>query len=400
MPPIQQTPAVRRRSVGRPRKAPPVIVQNKNEAAQYRYQAYQPSSTSPKSPRTINSRIQKSTSPQSPRAARAGTTRSGRRYSPATPPRQEFIFETQYGQSQPYNTALDHRRAQAQEAQVAAHAEAQRRALATQHQHQLDDARAQLQPQSEPRRRASAARRLSRARNIYTSDPLSRPILYNADTNGPTQILYHSDPNATLSALRSPDRSKFLHRQARIDDPHSPTNAWSGFGEDAELPARSYGAAVELAGKGYCGARVVGMGRGRGLRLLERRGTLDCLSGEERRELVAWWGAKYGGGGGSGSGEVVGAETSVASAGSSSSSRGRKGRSKKNVNAHVNAGWASQVWEYVRQRKWNRRKKETKGRPHFYDAQAEYDAAIFGSRESAESWRSDVAGAGGRGGRG
>ena len=188
-----------------------------------------------------------------------------------------------------------------------------------------------------------------------------------------------------LSSIRSPDRSKFLARQRRIDDPDSPTAAWSGFGEDAELPTRSYAAAAELVGKGFYEPRVVGWGNG--LRLLERRGTLDCLGAEERAELIAWWVKRYGGGGEGG--QTVGMAPSVVTTSSGSSAR----RTKKDAGKKKSAGWASQVWEYVRQRKWNRRKRGLGvGRPHFYDAQAEYDAAMFGSRESAESWRSDVAG--------
>lgn len=130
------------------------------------------------------------------------------------------------------------------------------------------------------------------------------------------------------------------------------------------------------------------------MRLLERRGTLDCLGVEERAELIGWWVARYGGGDG-GDVEVVGVAPSVVTTSSGSSARRKKDAGKKK-----SAGWASQVWEYVRQRKWNRRKRGVgAGRPHFYDAQAEYDAAMFGSRESAESWRSDVAGVR-RGGRG
>ena len=63
-------------------------------------------------------------------------------------------------------------------------------------------------------------------------------------------------------------------------------------------------------------------------------------------------------------------------------------------------GLVGQVWDYVKARKWNRRRKEGTGKTsNFYDAQGEYDAAMFGSRESAESWRSDVSkGARGRSG--
>lgn len=119
---------------------------------------------------------------------------------------------------------------------------------------------------------------------------------------------------------------------------------------------------------------------GASMRLLERRETLDALSVEEQRELVEWWLAKYG------------PKDSVQSAGGSSRGSSRKsGKSAK-------GGWAGQIWEFVKQRRWRAktntgRREKSRGRPWTMNRQEEMDVEFHGSVASAESWRRDMAAA-------
>ncbi|KAK5939841.1 hypothetical protein PMZ80_008223 [Knufia obscura] len=463
---MHRTPAVKRSGPGRPRRTQPTIVQNQNENAQfsgYRQQTYQPPPKSPryqayqaapKSPRIINGRIQKATatSPQSPRGTRGSTTRSGRRYSPATLPGQDdnvedrdaargYVTGNECGSDSDrrdarqfddgYQPELEPRRqVQAKvEAQRQAQAQAQHRAeQQAQAQHRAErqaelqweadmqrQAQAQFEAEAEVQaqqqayaqqaayyqqqhdifnptdpdttfslhsrpsftstRRSSHSTLLSKARNIFLADPRSKPILHRTtpkltSTSPTREFLYYAHLNDPISSIRSPYRHLFLERQARIDDRRSSAKGWGGFGEEMDLPTAQYGAMRSLGGDRNRVERY-----GRGLRLWERRDTLDGLGEGERRELIEWWAEVFGDDGGR-------------RASTRDVTREREVKKER--------GWADKVWSFVKQRKWNgnnlRRKKVRKASGGFNRVDA-LRIGLHGSKESADSWESDMAAA-------